>query len=106
MLTGAGLLGALVCVGLETGVGGGAGAGAGAATGAATGAGGGLGGVELVVECCANTEEANNKVIATTRLESRMTHLLPTEQSERGGRSVALDVTVQRKDMPEPGKSA
>lgn len=73
ILTGAGLLAALVCVGLGAGAGAGAGAG-----GAATGAGGGLGGVEVVVECCANTEDANNKLIATTRLESRMTHLRST----------------------------
>ena len=92
MLTGFGLLGALVCVGL------GAGAGVGVGTAAAAG-GGGLEGVELVVECCANTEDAKNKLTAT-RLESRMTHLLSTAPVSAES-LLCLDAAVDTEDISE-----
>jgi hypothetical protein len=88
ILAGLGLLGALVCDTLEAeaaldavfdeALGEGLGAGAGGGLlGAA--AGDGLLEAPPVEECCANTAEENSNTTATTRLESRMTHLLPTE---------------------------
>ena len=47
----------------------------------AGGLGDGLGEL-LVEECCADAAKENDKITATARLESRMTHLLPTERSE------------------------
>jgi hypothetical protein len=93
-LTGLGLLGALLCdalaleAALEAGLGEELGAGADAGEGllgAALGAGLGAGllGALLLEECCANTAGENNKITATARLESRITHLLPTERSKR-----------------------
>jgi hypothetical protein len=91
ILAGLGLLGALVCDTLEAealleavldemlgeGLGAGAGGGLlGAALGA--GAGGGLLGALLVEECCAKTAEEKSSTTATTRLESRIKHPLPT----------------------------
>ncbi|HWY22127.1 MAG TPA: hypothetical protein VNX26_12960 [Candidatus Acidoferrum sp.] len=103
ILDGLGLLGALLWdmlaldaaleAALDETLGEGLGAGAGGGLlGAAAGAGlgGGLLGAPLVEECCANTAEEKSNITATTRLESRITHLLPTEQSERGNRSVFL----------------
>ena len=119
LLEGVGLLGALLwntlaldaglAAGLDETLGEGLGAGAdGGLLGAAAGAalGGGLLGAPPDEECCENAAEEENKITATARLESRITHLLPTEPSERGERSASLDVAVHRKDIPEPGKSA
>jgi hypothetical protein len=90
ILAGLGLLGALVCDTLEAEaplepvldeeLGDGLGAGAGGGLlGAALGAGGGgLLGALLVEECCAKTAEEKSSTTATTRLESRIKHLLPT----------------------------
>jgi hypothetical protein len=89
MLTGLGLLGALLCetLGVEDaleavegmlGEGLGAGAGGGLlGTALGGGLGGGLLGAPLVEECCANTAAENNTT-ATTRPESRIKHLPPT----------------------------
>lgn len=101
-LTGPGLLGAPLCdaLALEAALGEGLGAGVGGGLlGAALGAGLGAGllGALLLEECCANTAEENNKITATTRLESRITHLLPTERSKTSDRSVSLDVAVHSK---------
>jgi hypothetical protein len=96
LAAGPGLLGALLCemVALEAGpeetLG----------EGLVAGAGGGLLGALLVEECCANTAEENSKITATTRLESRMTHLLPTEPNERWT-PFCFDVCRQVKDISE-----
>src|SRR5438270_5408823 len=73
-------------VGLDETLGEGLGAGAdGGLLGAAAGAalGGGLLGAPPDEACCENTAEEESKIIATARLESRITHLLPTEPNER-----------------------
>src|SRR5713226_5183380 len=100
---------AALAAGLDETLGEGLGAGAdGGLLGAAAGAalGGGLLGAPPDEECCENTAEEENKITATARLESRITHLLPTEPSEHGERSISLDVAFHRKDIPESGKRA
>ncbi|HXC44294.1 MAG TPA: hypothetical protein VNY51_12330 [Candidatus Dormibacteraeota bacterium] len=72
ILAGLGLLGALVCDTLEAVLDEALGDGLGA------GAGGGLLGALLVEECCAKTAEEKSSTTATTRLESRIKHLLST----------------------------
>ncbi|MBZ5682041.1 MAG: hypothetical protein LAO24_18235 [Acidobacteriia bacterium] len=72
-------LGALACdtLALDETLGAGLGAGAGGGLlGAALG--GGLGGALLDEECCVKPVEENSRMAATTRLESRIKHLLPT----------------------------
>lgn len=94
MLAELGVLGALTCdalaleapleAALGEGLGAAAGTGGGLLGAALAGAlGAGLLAALLVEECWANTAEENNKITATARLESRITHLLPTERSER-----------------------
>jgi len=86
ILTRLGLLGALLCDALGTeealevpdempGPGPGAGGGV---LGAALGGGLGGGLLGVVEECCAKTADENSIAAATTRLQSRIKHLLPT----------------------------
>src|SRR5258708_39908664 len=92
--------------GLDETLGEGLGAGAdGGLLGAAAGAalGGGLLGAPPDEACCENTAEEENKITATARLESRITHLLPTEPSELGERSISLGRCRPHKGYPRSG---